>query len=62
MNTGIEITPRDRNQGRGQAVRIWPKTKRKLEQLSNESGRSQVEILDLALEQVSVAGQKREAK
>lgn len=60
MNAGIEITPRARD--RGQAVRIRRATYARLKQIAKDSGRDMVEVLDLAIAQVIVTGQKREAK
>ena len=63
MNTAITITPRERRPERGKAwVRLWAKTHTRAKQLKKRTGIPMVEIFDLAITQVVVAGQKREAK
>src|ERR1700730_10517704 len=52
---GIEITPRDKVKP-GKPVRVRKDSFARLKQLKEETGRSMAEILDLALEQVRVAG------
>lgn len=59
MNTGIEITPQNRD---STSTKIWICTLERLRQLSEDSGRPMVEVLDLAIAQVNVASQKRETK
>lgn len=59
MNTGIEITRQNRDTT---VTKIWIGTHERLKRLSEDSGRPMVEILDLAIAQVVVAEQKREAK
>lgn len=55
MNKGIEITRRDKVKP-GKPVRVRKDSFARLKQLKEETGRSMAEILDLALEQVNVAG------
>lgn len=59
MSTGIEITPRERDRGR--AVRIRSTAYARLKQIAKDSGRDMVEVLDLAIAQVVVAGRRLEA-
>jgi hypothetical protein len=57
MSKGIEITRRDKAD-RGEVVRMRKNSFKRLKQLAKDTGRSMVEILEIALEQVTIADHK----